>query len=233
MGERWPRDKWQAAVWADPMLKPNEKLVAHAYAFKAFERDHAWVVLSELQAMTGLSRRAAQYAVRGLESSGWLAQVAGAYYHKAPVYRLTYPLARLLESADSYGIGTESVDPLGTDETHRGAPHAPHGVHQMHGRGAPDAPKNSLSNSPRKTHSSASKRASTSSASRKRGATSKERRDFNLAVDVVMEHTGESREYAEGAVRQLREDRPNQRSLAAFFITLVENGTLDGYLGKP
>jgi hypothetical protein len=86
------RDRWAAAVWADDRLRPLERLVALAFADHAGSGlDAVWIAGSRLRQRTGLSRDAANRALRGLESAGWLAVAQPAQQHRSTRYALRVP----------------------------------------------------------------------------------------------------------------------------------------------
>lgn len=97
------RDQYTDALWAPNALRPNEILVALAYAKYAGARDPktrekapddvAWVEWSTLSTMTGIrSRDALWRATRGLLDAGWMKQAEAARQHRAPRYLLTIPI---------------------------------------------------------------------------------------------------------------------------------------------
>lgn len=71
------RDRYTDAVWGVNALRPNERLVALAYAKYAGAKDNpddvSWVTWPTLSTMTGIrSKDALNRAVRGLVESGWM-----------------------------------------------------------------------------------------------------------------------------------------------------------------
>lgn len=70
----WWRVRWLDAIWTSDLL-PLEKLVAAVYADHARDSHSSWVTLDRLQQRASLSRDAANRALRGLVSKGWLMAV--------------------------------------------------------------------------------------------------------------------------------------------------------------
>ncbi len=93
----WFRDEYTEAVWEPNALRPNEVLVALAYARYAGSRDNprgdvSWVPWPRLSTMTGIrSRDALSRALKGLVAAGWMTQIEPARQHRAPRYQLTIP----------------------------------------------------------------------------------------------------------------------------------------------
>lgn len=88
----WPRDVWLDALWDAEGLKPNERVVAYAYARYAGRRDVSWCSWDELRRRTGIrSRDAISRALAGLIGAGWLTEVSKARQHYSARYRLTIP----------------------------------------------------------------------------------------------------------------------------------------------
>jgi len=88
----WPRDVWLDAMWESEAVKPNERVVAYAYARYAGADDLAWCSWDELRKRTGIrSRDAVNRAVSGLVADGWLVEVEKARQHYSTRYRLTVP----------------------------------------------------------------------------------------------------------------------------------------------
>lgn len=96
------RQQYQDALWAENALRPNELLVALAYAKYAGAKDPrtgekapddvAWVEWVTLSTLTKIrSRDALNRATRGLVDAGWMRQVEAARQHRAPRYQLTIP----------------------------------------------------------------------------------------------------------------------------------------------
>jgi hypothetical protein len=90
--QRWPRDAWLDALWEAEPVKPNERVVAYAYARYAGSGDISWCSWDELRKRTGIrSRDAISRAVSGLVDGGWLFEVERARQHYSTRYRLTIP----------------------------------------------------------------------------------------------------------------------------------------------
>lgn len=90
--EKWPRDRWLDELWDRPDVKPNERVVAYAYARFAGDGDVSWCVWEELRRRTGIkSRDALARALAGLKDNGWLKEVEKARQHYSARYRLTIP----------------------------------------------------------------------------------------------------------------------------------------------
>lgn len=96
------RSRYMDALWDENALRPNEMLVALAYAkyagaydARTKERapdDIAWVAWVELSERTKIrSKDALNRAVKGLVEAGWMEQIEGRKQHRAPRYRLTIP----------------------------------------------------------------------------------------------------------------------------------------------
>lgn len=122
MAERWPRDLWLDAIWEDPALKPNERVVAYVYARYAGSGDTAWVSWPEIMLRTGMtSKRTVSRALKVLTDLGWLTVVARARQHRSTVYRLTVPAQRYLsataEPVDNPSSGSNGIplDGLGQE----------------------------------------------------------------------------------------------------------------------
>lgn len=89
---KWFRDTYRDAVWKPNALRPNEVLVALAYAEYAGKEDVSWVAWTTLSDMTGIrSKTTISAAVKGLVEAGWLEQIEPARQHRSPRYRLTIP----------------------------------------------------------------------------------------------------------------------------------------------
>lgn len=105
MAELWWRVKWLEAVWSSGDLKPLERLVAAVYADHAHDKRMTWVTLPRLCERTGMSRDAANRALRGLRSAGWLVTIQKARQHRATVYALVIPE----ESSSTGGVPLSST----------------------------------------------------------------------------------------------------------------------------
>lgn len=99
-GRRTFRDRFTEAVWEQNALRPNEILIALAYAKYAGAKDNgnrapedvSWVAWEHLSTMTGIrSRDGISRATRGLIDAGWMTQIEPPRQHRAPRYRLTIP----------------------------------------------------------------------------------------------------------------------------------------------
>lgn len=91
-GTLWPRDGWLDAMWDDDTIRPNERVVAMAYARFAGSRDLTWCTWEELKRRTGLrSNDAINRAIKGLLDGGWLVEVEPARQHYSARYRLIQP----------------------------------------------------------------------------------------------------------------------------------------------
>ena len=99
----WWRQTWMEAVYGSD-LKPLERLVAVVYADHARDRRQVWVTLPRLMERTGLSRDAANRALRGLRDKGWLLVMQEAKQHRATVYGLVIP-----ESSSTPGVPLSST----------------------------------------------------------------------------------------------------------------------------
>lgn len=86
----WWRQTWMEAVYSSD-LKPLERLVAVVYADHARDKRQVWVTLPRLMERTGLSRDAANRALRGLRDKGWLLVMQEAKQHRATIYGLVIP----------------------------------------------------------------------------------------------------------------------------------------------
>ncbi|MFE5293000.1 hypothetical protein ACFQ8T_12535 [Isoptericola sp. NPDC056618] len=83
-----PRYAWVDAVWLSS-LKPLERLVALAYGkYVGDSLAGVWVNGDTLREITGLSRDAANRALRGLEDKGWLFVLEPSRQHLATRYLL-------------------------------------------------------------------------------------------------------------------------------------------------
>jgi hypothetical protein len=94
------KDTYAEAVWGENVLRPNEKLVALAYARHAGAKDNgtkvdddvSFVTWVRLSTMTGIrSKDALNRAMKGLIESGWLMPHEARRQHRAPRYKLTIP----------------------------------------------------------------------------------------------------------------------------------------------
>lgn len=107
------RDRYTDALWKPNALRPNETLVALAYAkyagAKAIDgeqsrEDVSWVTWATLSDMTGIrSKDALNRAVKGLIESGWMTPFEQRRQHRAPRYQLvipTHPEVRLTYHSD-------------------------------------------------------------------------------------------------------------------------------------
>lgn len=85
------REDWIDAVYASD-LKPLERFVAVIYEkFAGNGTDGVWVAFQTLLDHTGLSRDAANRAIRGLREKGWLYQTERGRQHRAARVRLILP----------------------------------------------------------------------------------------------------------------------------------------------
>lgn len=102
MSSRRFRDRYTDAIWEPNALRPNEVLVALAYAKYAGAKDPttgtradddvAWVDWSTLSDMTGIrSKTGLSRATKALIDAGWMTRVAAHRQHRSPRYRLTIP----------------------------------------------------------------------------------------------------------------------------------------------
>lgn len=99
----WWRNRWMEAVYSSS-LKPLERFVATVFADHAGPRRVTFVTLSRLMQRTGLSRDAANRALRGLEDAGWL--IAQSRKPRKPVdFALVIP-----EGAGPSGVPTSTGD---------------------------------------------------------------------------------------------------------------------------
>lgn len=90
--KRWFRDEYRDALWKPNALRPNEILVALAYAEYAGKDDVSWVNWTTLSDMTGIrSKTTISNAVKALVDAGWMEQKEPARQHRSPRYRLTIP----------------------------------------------------------------------------------------------------------------------------------------------
>jgi hypothetical protein len=87
----WPRDRYIRKVWESDDLPPLARLVALAYADHARDQPTAWVTFERLRDCTGLSRDAANRALRKLVETGWLTVHEAGTRRRSAVYRLTVP----------------------------------------------------------------------------------------------------------------------------------------------
>lgn len=93
----WFRDEYSQKVWECDSLRPNEILVALAYADHAGDPDNpsndiAWVVWRRLSQRTGIrSKDALSRALQGLVAAGWMELVEARKQHRSPRYRLMIP----------------------------------------------------------------------------------------------------------------------------------------------
>lgn len=71
MTQQWPRDAFTREVWGSS-LKPNQRLVALAYADHARDQEFAFLTMLRGKATTGLSQASLRRAIRELEKAGWL-----------------------------------------------------------------------------------------------------------------------------------------------------------------
>ena len=90
------RNQYLDALWGPNALRPNETLVALAYAKYAGSKDNpenvSWVTWVTLSEMTGIrSKDALNRAVKGLVAAGWLDPIEQRRQHRAPRYRLVIP----------------------------------------------------------------------------------------------------------------------------------------------
>lgn len=117
---RWPRDTWLDAIWESEALKPNERVLAHAFARYAGKKKTTWCSWEELRRRTGIrSKNGVWSALKGLIDSGWLKETAKARQHYSARYELTIPT----------GQGSSSGTPESTQESPKetagGAPEVP------------------------------------------------------------------------------------------------------------
>lgn len=90
------RDRYADAVWGHNALRPNERLVALAFAKYAGAKDNpddvSWVTWTTLSTMTGIrSKDALNRAVKGLLEAGWMTEIEARRQHRAPRYKLLIP----------------------------------------------------------------------------------------------------------------------------------------------
>lgn len=94
------KDRYTEAVWGENALRPNEVLVALAYARHAGARDNgnttpedvSFVTWVRLSTLTGIrSKDALNRAVKGLVDAGWMTPFEARRQHRAPRYKLTIP----------------------------------------------------------------------------------------------------------------------------------------------
>jgi hypothetical protein len=116
MSDPWPRDVFAREVWASS-LRPNQRLVALAYADHAADQDHAWVTYPRLMERTGLSRDAVSRALEGLRVAGWLAVKEPARQQRSARYWLRVPaqpsVSRTADDAQEFASRTpESTVPV-------------------------------------------------------------------------------------------------------------------------
>lgn len=114
----WWRQTWIEAVYGSD-LKPLERLVAVVYADHARDRRQVWVTLPRLMERTGLSRDAANRALRGLRDKGWLLVIQEAKQHRATVYGLVIP-----ESSSTPGVPLSSTGDVPLTESSSTSPDA-------------------------------------------------------------------------------------------------------------
>lgn len=95
----WWRTRWSDAVWSSD-LKALEKLVAFAYADHARAERTAWVTLDRLCERTGLSRDAANRALRGVVAGGYLT-VFRKTIKRPTVYALSLPEGSAVQELES------------------------------------------------------------------------------------------------------------------------------------
>lgn len=99
MTTRWPRDAWLDAQFDDASLKPNERVVAYAYARYAGASDRTWCSWNELKKRTGIkSWDTISKAITGLVNGGWLVETEKARQHQSTIYRLSMPDIQLSSS---------------------------------------------------------------------------------------------------------------------------------------
>ena len=90
--KKWHRDHYREAIWKPNALRPNEKLVALAYAEYAGQEDVSWVTWTTLSDMTGMrSKVTLSAATKGLVDAGWMTMIEPARQHRSPRYKLTIP----------------------------------------------------------------------------------------------------------------------------------------------
>lgn len=93
----WFRDEYVQAIWECDVLRPNEILVALAYADHAGDpenpsNDISWVVWRRLSQRTGIrSKDGLSRALKGLVDAGWLELAEEKRQHRSPRYRLLIP----------------------------------------------------------------------------------------------------------------------------------------------
>ncbi|MGC5584141.1 helix-turn-helix domain-containing protein [Ornithinimicrobium sp. W1665] len=86
----WWRHNWMNAVYSSD-LKPLERFVASIFADHARDQRLVWVTMCRLMERTGLSRDAANRALKGLRDSGWLVVVEKGRQHKPTTYAMVIP----------------------------------------------------------------------------------------------------------------------------------------------
>lgn len=102
-----PRYAWVDAVWSSS-LKPLERLVALAYGrYVGDSLEGVWVNGDTLREITGLSRKGANSALRGLEATGWLVVLEPARQHRSTRYLLQPGGQR--SPSENAGSGTDRV----------------------------------------------------------------------------------------------------------------------------
>lgn len=90
------RDRYTDAIWGHNALRPNERLVALAFAKYAGSKDNpddvSWVTWVTLSTMTGIrSKDALNRAMKGLVQAGWMNLIEARRQQRAPRYQLTIP----------------------------------------------------------------------------------------------------------------------------------------------
>lgn len=112
MADKWPRDLWLEAIWEDPTLKPNERVVAYCYAQYAGKTSTTWCSWEEIKRRTGIrSKDAVWRAVSGLIRARWLKEIQPARQHRSAVYRLTCPVDNSPEVRETDLSGVRETDP--------------------------------------------------------------------------------------------------------------------------
>lgn len=112
MPDKWPRDLWLEAIWEDPTLKPNERVVAYCYAQYAGKTSTTWCAWDEIKRRTGIrSKDAVWRAVSGLVGAGWLEESQRARQHRSAVYRLTCPVDNPPEVRETDRSEVRETDP--------------------------------------------------------------------------------------------------------------------------
>lgn len=96
MSGRRFRDRYTEALWGPTALRPNETLVALAYAKYAGAKDNpddvAWVSWETLAELTGIRAKSTlSRIIQALTAAGWIELLEPPKQHRSPRYRLTIP----------------------------------------------------------------------------------------------------------------------------------------------